>query len=88
VSIHGQAEKDPSTEKTLDVFVRIDRNLEQIWPASGWAAVPRYGDPLRYELGSVALRKDDAIRFVIRRSEDDRPAPIIWNPVIVMKRGA
>ncbi len=30
--------------------------------------------------------KGDAIRFVIKRSANDRPAPIVWNPIIVVER--
>jgi hypothetical protein len=88
VSIHGQIEKDPSIERTLEIFARIERNHEQIWPASEWASVPIYGDPLRYDLRGVALKKDDVVRFVIKRSVVDAPAPIVWNPIIVVEREA
>jgi hypothetical protein len=39
-------------------------------------------------LRGVALKKDDVVRFVIKRSVVDAPAPIVWNPIIVVEREA
>lgn len=83
-SIHAQVQKDPSADRALKAFVRIDHNQAQIWPASGWAAVPAFGNPMQCEIRNISLLKADTIRFVIKRNDEDRPAPIIWNPIIVL----
>jgi hypothetical protein len=66
--------------------VRIERNGQQIWPASGWAEVPSFGAPTSYQLKDVAFRGGDAIRFIVKRDGANRPQPIIWNPIIELNR--
>jgi len=85
VSISGQLQKDPSADLAVKIFVRIMHNHEQIWPASGWEIVPVFGDPMLFEVGGLPIRQGDAIRFVVRRNDEERADPIIWNPVIVLE---
>jgi hypothetical protein len=82
VSLAGQIQKDPSARSEYPVRVRIEHNHEQIWPASGWAEVPDFGAPLAYQVKEFAVREGDAIRFVVKRSGEDLPQPIVWNPSV------
>jgi hypothetical protein len=85
-SLSGNIEKDPSANSESPVSVRIERNGEQIWPASGWAEVPAFGAPMAYQVKDLALREGDAIRFVVKRNGENRPQPIIWNPSIELRK--
>jgi hypothetical protein len=82
VSLAGQIQKDPSARSESPVMVRIEHNDEQIWPATGWADVPAFGAPMAYEVKNLAVREGDRIRFVVRRSGENQPQPIVWNPSI------
>jgi hypothetical protein len=82
VSLTGQIQKDPSARSEYPVRVRIEHEEKQIWPASGWAEIPAFGAPLTYQVRELAVRKGDVIRFVVQRSGQDQPQPIIWNPSI------
>src|SRR6202034_1590277 len=86
-SLSGRIEKDPSANSESPVSVRIERNGEQIWPASGWAEVPAFGARMGYQVKDLALHAGDAIRFVIKRNGENRPQPIIWNPSIELRKG-
>jgi hypothetical protein len=83
--LSGQIQKDPSADSDSLVSIRIEHNGKQIWPASGWADVPRFGAPATYVLKDLAVREGDAIRFVVKRNDANRPQPIIWNPLIELK---
>jgi len=83
-TISGELQKDPSAESTFPVYVRIEKNQAQIWPAAGWAAVPAFGSPMDYEIKDLAVSRGDSIRFVVKRIEENRSEPIIWNPRITL----
>ena len=82
INLSGELQKDPSAEPAFPLLVRIDKNQEQVWPANGWAQVPAFGSPLRYELKNIPVRSGDVIRFVVKRIGETRAEPIIWNPLI------
>ncbi len=84
--LSGQVQKDPSADSESPVLVRIDHNEKQIWPASGWADVPHFGTPATYELKDLAVREGDTLRFIVKRNDANRPQPILWNPLIELKR--
>jgi hypothetical protein len=88
VSLSAQVEKDPSADPSAPVFVRIYHQNAQIWPAAEWAPVPPFGTPLTYRLKDVAIRKGEAIRFIVKRNGENRAEPIIWNPSIVFEKGS
>jgi hypothetical protein len=83
-TLSGELQKDPSAEPTFSVSVRIEKNQEQVWPATGWAQVPAFGSPLHYEVKNIPVRRGDAIRFVVKRIGDTRSEPILWNPLVVL----
>ena len=84
VSLSGELQEDPSAEPTFPVSVRIQKNQEQVWPATGWAQVPAFNSPLRYEVKNISVRRGDALRFVVKRIGEVRSEPIIWNPLIAI----
>jgi len=86
-NLSGEIQKDPSAEPNFLVLVRIEHGKDQIWPASGWTAVPEFGAPIPYQVKDLAIHEGDAIRFVVKRSGENRSEPIIWNPVIVIQKG-
>jgi hypothetical protein len=85
-NLSGQIQKDPSADSDSPVVVRIEHNGKQIWPASGWADVPRFGAAATYVLKDLAVHEGDAIRFIVKRNDANRPQPIIWNPMIELQR--
>ena len=88
LTLNGRIEKDPSAESDSPVFVRITHNARQIWPDTGWAAVPSFESPIQYRIRSIRAAPGDAIRFIVKRNDHNRANPIIWNPVIVMEKGS
>jgi hypothetical protein len=82
VHLSGETEKDPSAVAELPVLARIDHNGQQVWPASGWNAVPSFGAPTSHLLQDVAVQRGDTLRFILKRSGANEPQPIIWNPII------
>ena len=52
-----------------------------------WEPVPAFGAPLTYQISRLALRKGEAIRFVVKRNGENRTQPIIWNPSIIFEKG-
>jgi hypothetical protein len=82
ISLAGQIQKDPSARSEYPVRVRIEHNDKQLWPATGWADVPAFGAPLAYQVKDLAVGEGDLIRFVVKRSGEDQPQPIVWNPTI------
>ena len=82
VRLSGEVQKDPSADAESPVAVRILHNARQVWPASGWADVPRFGAPTAYQLKNLAVRKGDSLRFIVKRNGANRPQPVIWNPII------
>ncbi len=87
-SLSGSVEKDPSADSAAPVFVRIYHQNQQIWPAAEWAPVPAFGAPITYQISALVVRKGEAIRFVVKRNEENRAQPIIWNPSIIFEKGA
>jgi hypothetical protein len=85
-SLSGEIQKDPCANSDAPVAVKIEHNTKQIWPLSGWLEVPHFGAPAKYELKDIAVGKGDVLRFVVRRNGANRPQPIIWNPLIELKR--
>jgi hypothetical protein len=88
VSVDGGIEKDPSTHSGGPVFARVLLNNRQIWPTTGWASIPAYGAPLGCKVTNVHAGSGDVIRFVLKRNGDNRPEPVIWDPVITLQRGS
>jgi hypothetical protein len=84
INLSAELQKDPGTESTFPVLVKIEKNHDQVWPATGWAQVPAFGSPLRYELKNIPVRRGDVIRFVVKRIGKTRSEPVIWNPLIVL----
>jgi hypothetical protein len=84
-NIAGELQLDPSAEAGFPVFVRVECNEKQVWPASGWTSVPAFGNPLQFEIKSLPLTRGGALRFVLRRTTAQRAQPVIWNPTIVIK---
>jgi len=37
-----------------------------------------------YEIKDLAVSRGDSIRFVVKRIEENRSEPIIWNPRITL----
>lgn len=85
-SLSGNVQKDPSANSGAAVAVRIEHNAKQIWPSSGWLDVPHFGAPASYDLKDIVVSQGDVIRFVVKRNGADRPQPLIWNPLIELKR--
>ena len=85
LSISGQIRKDPSAQDGTPVLARILRNRQQIWPAAGWAEVgPGFDHPLEFRLQNIKASARDEIRFVVKQNGQNRPEPVIWNPVIIL----
>ena len=88
VKAAGEIRKDPSAENGASCFVRILHNSQQIWPAEGWAEVrPNYNVPTRYEIQNLRVAAGDKIRFMVKHNSENRPDPIVWDPVIVLRDG-
>jgi len=86
LSASGVIRKDPSAENHASGFVRILRNSEQVWPAEGWAEVaPNYDVPTRYEISNLRVSAGDKIRFMVKRNEQNRPDPIVWDPKVTIQ---
>ena len=86
LSTSGLIRKDPSAENHASGFVRILRNSEQVWPAEGWAEVaPNYDVPTRYEISNLRVSAGDKIRFMVKRNEQNRPDPIVWDPKVTIQ---
>jgi hypothetical protein len=88
ITFHSAISKDPSAESGAPVFARVLHNNRQIWPSTGWASIPPFGSPLACEMKDVHVRAGDTIRFLLKRNADNRPEPIIWDPVITFQRGS
>jgi len=84
VSTSGSIRKDPSAENKASCFVKILQDSIQVWPVSGWAEVfPDYDKPTNYVIGNLHVAVGDKIRFIVKHNGENRPDPIVWNPVIV-----
>jgi hypothetical protein len=83
INLSGHLQKDPSTDSVSSVLVRIEHNRERIWPALEWAIVPAFGKPMSHQIEGLPVLQGDAIRFIVKRNDENRAEPIIWNPIIV-----
>jgi hypothetical protein len=85
LTVDGVIRKDPSAENGRAAGVKLLHNGRQIWPASGWAeADASKSVPCRIE--SFRAAAGDTVRFVVRRTGDETPDPIIWDPTITVRR--
>lgn len=87
IQLAGEIQKDPSAHSEYPVRVRIECAGKQVWPATGWIDVPSFGSPTAYLVKHLAVRDGDAIRFIVRRNDENRPQPIVWNPRIEFHNG-
>jgi hypothetical protein len=86
VDTYGEIRKDPSADNAGSCFVRILLNSQQLWPVEGWAEIsPDYNAVTKYMLANIGVSAGDTIRFVLKHNGENRPDPIVWNPVLVMK---
>jgi hypothetical protein len=86
VSTSGVIRKDPSAENQASCFVRILQDSQQVWPAKGWAEVsPNYDNPTTYEITNLHVLAGDKIRFMVKRNDENRTDPIVWDPTIVVR---
>jgi hypothetical protein len=85
-ALSGEIQKDPSEKSEAPVAVKIEHNAKQIWPSSGWLEVPHFGAPARYHLNDIAVAEGDVVRFIVKRNGENRTQPIVWNPLIELKR--
>ncbi len=86
VSTSATIRKDPSAEDQASCFVKIMLNSEQVWPKEGWAEVhPKYDTATEYKITDLQVAAGDKLRFIVKHNGQNRPDPIIWNPVIVMQ---
>ncbi len=86
LSTSGAIRKDPSAENGASCFVRIVQNSRQVWPSTGWAEVlPNYNSSTKYEITDLPVTAGDKIRFVIKHNDENRPDPIVWDPIIVIQ---
>lgn len=87
--IDGEIRKDPSAENGRTVGVKVMQNDRQIWPASGWAEVaPDSSKSVTCHLAGVPVAAGDSIRFVARRTGEESPDPILWDPIITQSNPA
>jgi len=87
VTIDGVIRKDPSAENGRSVAVKVLLNDRQLWPASGWADVtPDTRRSIECHIGPVTAAAGDRFRFVVRRSGQETPDPILWDPIIVLSK--
>ena len=84
VRVVGRAMKETyHQDRGGPLRVRVLHNAEPIWPQEGWAQVP-----LRDLVGAthdvtLTVRRGDAIRFALDRSEAPEEALLAWMPRIV-----
>ncbi len=84
-SIDGFIHKDPSAENGIAAAVKVLHNGRQIWPPSGWVEVqPDSSQRVECRIQALPVSTGDRIRFVARRTGDDEPQPIVWDPAIVL----
>ena len=88
VASSGSVRKDPSASNGVSAFVRILRNSEQVWPATGWAEVrAEPGAPTNYDLSGLRVAAGDKLRFMVKANGQNRADPIVWNPRVVIQVG-
>jgi hypothetical protein len=86
INTSGVIRKDPSADNKASCFVRVIHNSTQIWPVSGWAEVSSdYDKPIDYEISNLHVEVGDKIRFLVKHNGENRPDPIVWDPVIVFQ---
>src|SRR6266853_320995 len=86
VSTSGIIRKDPSAENGASCFARILHNSRQIWPSEGWAeVVPNFEAATSYAIPNLRVAAGDKIRFIVQHNSENRPDPIVWDPVIVIR---
>ena len=86
VSTSGAIRKDPSAENQASCFVRIMLNADQVWPKEGWAEVkPEYDLATNYDLTDLRVAAGDKLRFEIKHNGENRPDPVVWNPIVVIR---
>jgi len=87
LAISANIRKDPSAENGKPVSARILHNGKQIWPASGWAEIPPdYSREVACRLDEVRVSAGDLVRLVVRHTGSDEPDPVIWDPIVTMRR--
>ena len=87
LQIGGEIRKDPSARDGRPVDARILLNERQIWPASGWQEIsPEYENATMVRLDPIRVKSGDVVRFVVRRTGNSQPEPLIWDPVIIVNR--
>lgn len=86
LSTTGTVRKDPSAQNEASCFVRILHNSQQVWPLKGWAEVlPNYDAPTGYEITNLRVSAGDRFRFIVKHNGHNRPDPIVWDPVVVIR---
>jgi hypothetical protein len=86
LSTTGTIHKDPSAENQASCFVRILHNSRQVWPLNRWAEVlPNYDTPTAYEITNLRVSAGDKIRFILKHNGQNRPDPIVWDPVVIIR---
>ena len=87
LGISANVRKDPSAANGRSAGARILHNGRQIWPASGWAEIPPdYSREVACRLDEVRVRAGDLLRFVVQHTGSDDPDPVIWDPIITLRR--
>ncbi len=85
LAIDSVIRKDPSAENGRAVEIKVTQNDRQIWPAAGWAVItPDASKAVECHLAAVSADTGDLIRFVVRRTGQETPDPILWDPSIVL----
>jgi hypothetical protein len=86
VSTSGMIRKDPSAENHASAFVRILLNAQQVWPKEGWAEVsPNSDSSTTYNIADLPVAAGDKLRFMVQHNSQNRPDPIVWNPMAIIR---
>ncbi|MBW4081740.1 hypothetical protein [Paenibacillus sp. S150] len=64
------------------VLVKVMKNQEQLWPASGWQSI-QYNDSTGYELNvTTSVSSGDSIYFIVNKNVTTYADTTAWDPVI------
>ncbi|WP_042202742.1 RHS repeat domain-containing protein [Paenibacillus camerounensis] len=64
------------------VQVKVMKNQQQLWPASGWQIV-RYNDSVGYDLNlSTTVNTGDSVYFIVNKIGTTYADTTVWDPVI------
>jgi hypothetical protein len=88
-SIEGYLRKDPSAENHHIARAKVLHNGSQLWPPSGWTEVPPDSRKrVECRIPAVPVRAGDTLRFILEKTGEELPDPVVWDPIIVLSESS